>query len=86
MTPEDVRAAIRAMCAYDHAEGFHDGHNAAGCAECDQRTGQGHWEYRRVNVCSRPEAAFITTVRVWVREPRAMQMLHSLTLAAWRRR
>ena len=65
-TPEEVRAAIRMMTADDHAEGRHDlvELSRGTCPECDRRTG--HYETRRVNVCTRPEAGTLVTRRVWV--------------------
>lgn len=69
-TADEVREALRAMLTYDHAEGHHDLREpVAGCPGCAGRRGSGHYELRRVNVCSRPEARFITTVKVWVRDP-----------------
>ena len=66
MTGDEVRQAIKAMGAYDHGEGRHDGVElpAGVCPLCDERGG--HYENRAVRVCSRPEATTIVTRRVWV--------------------
>lgn len=66
-TADEVRAAIRLMLTDDHAQGRHDDVELprGTCPGCDGRTG--HYETRRVNVCTRQEAGTFVTRRVWVK-------------------